>query len=77
MSWITWMAMLLAWSLAGVAIAYLFGRFTQRGEFGEEAAEPLPQGVSDLRRAKRARGASRAEARTKVRREATGGHHVH
>lgn len=77
MSWITWTAILVAWPLVGLAIAYWFGRTTQRGELEERAAELLPQGVSDLRRAKRARDASRAAAQTKVRREATGGRRVH
>jgi hypothetical protein len=77
MNWITWVAILVAWPLVGLAVAYLFGRFTDRGEFDGNAAELLPPGVSYLRRAKRARGASRAAAQTKVRREATGGRRVH
>jgi hypothetical protein len=77
MSWITWVAILVAWPLVGLAVAYLFGGFTRRGEFEEGAAELLPPGVSDLRRARRARGASRAAAQTKVRREAMGGRRVH
>jgi hypothetical protein len=77
MSWVTWVAILIAWPLVGLAVAYLFGRFTQRGEFEESAAELLPPGVSYLRRAKRARGAPRAATQTKVRREAMGGRRVH
>jgi hypothetical protein len=73
MSWITWVAILVAWPLVGLAVAYLFGRFTHRGEFEGSAAELMPPGVSYLHRPKRARGASRAPAETKVRREATGG----
>jgi hypothetical protein len=32
MSWITWVAVLVTWSLVGLLVAYLFGRFTHRGE---------------------------------------------
>src|SRR5262249_11044584 len=32
MSWITWVAILVGWPMLGLAVAYLFGRFTHRGE---------------------------------------------
>jgi hypothetical protein len=73
MSWITWVAILVAWPLVGLAVAYMFGRFTHRGEAYGNAAELSPPVVSYLRRAKRVRVATRA-AQTKV---ATGGRGVH
>jgi len=78
MSWITWVAILVAWPLVGLAVAYFFGRFTHRGELYGNAAELLPPVVSYLRRAKRSRVATRAVAgQTKVPREATGARRVH
>jgi len=77
MSWITWVVILVAWPLVGLAVAYLFGRFTHRGEVYGNVAQLLPPVVSYLRRAKRARVATRAVTQTKVRREATGGRRVH
>jgi hypothetical protein len=78
MSWMTWVAILIAWPLVGLVVACLFGRFTHQSEFEGSAAELLPPGVSYLRRAKRVRGASRSPlAQPKVRREATGGPRVH
>jgi hypothetical protein len=77
MSWITWAAVLIAWPLVGLAVAYLFGRFTQRGEVYGDAGELSPPVVSYLRRAKRARALSRAVTQAKLRREAAGGRSVH
>ena len=77
MSWITWAAILIAWPLVGLAVAYLFGRFTHRGEAYGDAGELSPPVVSYLRRAKRARALSRAVAQAKPRREAAGGRNVH
>jgi hypothetical protein len=77
MSWITWVAILVAWPLVGLAVAYLFGRFTHGGEVYGNDDQLSPRVVSYLRGAKRARAATRATAQTKVRREATGGRRVH
>jgi deoxyinosine 3'endonuclease (endonuclease V) len=77
MSWITWAAVLIAWPLVGLAVAYLFGRFTQRGEVYGGAAELSPPVVSYLRRARREKALSRAVAQAKPRREAAGGRSVH
>ena len=75
MSWITWVAVLIAWPLLGLAVAYLFGRFTHRGEVYGHAGELAPPVVSYLRRARRARSLSRA-VHAKARSEATGGRRV-
>jgi hypothetical protein len=78
MSWITWVAVLVAWPLVGLAVAYFFGRFTHRGELYGNAAHLLPPVVSYLRRGKRDRVARRAAAApTKVLREAAGRYRVH
>jgi hypothetical protein len=77
MSWITWVAVLVMWPLVGLAVAYLFGRFTHRGEVYGNAGQLSAPVVSYLRRAKRARFPSRAAAQAKARREATGGRRVH
>jgi len=77
MSWITWVAVLVIWPLVGLAVAYLFGRFTHRGEVYGNAGQLAPPVVSYLRRAKRARAPSRAAAQTKARSEAAGGRRIH
>lgn len=77
MSWITWVAVLVMWPLVGLAVAYLFGRFTHRGEVYGNAGQLAPPVVSYLRRAKRAGVSSRAAAQTKARNEATGRGRVH
>lgn len=60
MSWITWMAILGAWSLAGLGIAYLFGRFTHEVDTWGHADDLAPPVVSYLRHVKRAKGPSHA-----------------
>jgi len=77
MSWITWVAILVAWPLIGLAVAYLFGRFTHRGEVYGNAGQLSPPVLSYLRRAKHDRVSSRAAAQTKGRRQANGGRRVH
>jgi hypothetical protein len=77
MSWITLVAVLVAWSLVGLGVAYLFGRFIHGVEGSGSASDlPLPV-VSYLRRVKRAKTSSRATTHTKTRREATGGRRSH
>ena len=77
MNWITWVAVLVMWPLVGLGVAYLFGRFTHRGEIYGNAGQLSPPVVSYLRRAKRTRVSARAAAQTKVRREANGARRVH
>ena len=74
MSWITWVAVLVAWPLLGLGVAYLFGRIIDGGEELESAAGLKPPVVSYLRRVKRAKTQSRATTHiTKTRRVAGGG----
>jgi len=77
MSWIAWVSILVAWPLVGLAVAYLFGRFTHRGEIYGNAGQLSPPVVSYLRRAKRARVSSRVVTHPKPRREAAGGRRTH
>ena len=70
MNWVTGMAILGAWSLAGLGIAYLFGRFTHGAEIWGHADDLAPPVVSYLRRVKRAKEPSQAVDKT--RREAAG-----
>jgi hypothetical protein len=78
MSWITLVAVLVAWSLIGLGVAYLFGRFIHGVESSASASDlPLPV-VSYLRRVKRGtKTLSRATSQTKTRREAIGGRRSH
>ena len=75
MSWITWTAIIVAWPLAGLGIAYMFGRFTHAAENWGHADVLAPPVVSYLRREKHAKASSRAPQ--KVRREAVGGRRSH
>ena len=77
MSWITWVAILVAWPLLGLAVAYLFGSFTRRGEDYGNAVELSAPVVSYLRPAKRARVASRAAAQPRTRSQAVAGRRAH
>ena len=74
MSWITLVTVLVAWSLVGLGVAYLFGRFIHGVEVSGSASDrPLPV-VSYLRRVK---GSSRATSHAKARREASAGRRPH
>jgi len=77
MSWITWVAILVAWPLVGLGVAYLFGRFTHGAEIAGNAGELAPPVVSYLRRVKATRAPSRATAHTKARRQAAAGRRPH
>ena len=77
MSWFTLVAVLVTWSLIGLGVAYLFGRFTHGAELSGNAGDLAPPVLSYLRRARRAKTSSRATTQSKVRREATGGRHLH
>jgi len=72
MSWVAWAAILMVWAVVGVAVAYLFGRFTHRGEAYGNAGELSPPVVTYLRRAKRSKVPSRATSQAKHRREVVG-----
>jgi hypothetical protein len=65
------------WPLLGLGVAYLFGRFTHRGEIYGNAGELAPPVVSYLRPAKRTRVSSRGASQAKPRREAASGRRVH
>jgi hypothetical protein len=78
MSWITLVAVLVAWSLIGLGVAYLFGRFIHGAELAGNAGDLAPPVLSYLRRVKRATKApSRATNQTKTRREAIGARRPH
>jgi len=72
MSWITWVAVLVAWPLVGLGVAYLFGRFIHGAELAGNAGDLAPPVLSYLRRVKRVKTSSRATTQTKTRREAAG-----
>lgn len=77
MSWVAWAALLIVWPVVGLAVAYLFGRFTHRGEVYGNVGELSPPVVSYLRRAKRSKVASRITSQVKHRREVAGVRRVH
>lgn len=77
MSWITLAAILVTWTLLGLGVAYLFGRFVQGAETPETASDLAPRVVSYLRRVRRAKTSPRATtaaSHPKTRRVAGGGH---
>jgi len=78
MSWITLVAVLVAWSLIGLGVAYLFGRFIHGAEISGDASDLAPPVLSYLRLVKRApKTSSRATIQTKTRRETVGGRRPH
>jgi hypothetical protein len=76
MSWITWVAVLVAWPLVGLGVAYLFGRFIHGAELAGDASDLAPPVLSYLRRVKRTKTSSRATNQTKAR-QAVGGRRPH
>jgi len=70
-SWILWISVVLAWTLVGLVVAYLFGAFARRGE-GPESSTLAPKIVSYLRRQKRSNRSLRPSTHIKIRR-ASGG----
>jgi hypothetical protein len=76
MSWMALVAVLGAWLVVGMGVAYLFGSFIREVESPENAGDLVPPVVSYLRPLKRAKttGRLRAAARIRAQREATGGH---
>ena len=78
MSWITLVAVLVAWSLIGLCVAYLFGRFIHGAEISGDAGDLAPPVLSYLRRVKRtAKISSRATIQSKPRREAVDRRRAH
>ena len=75
MSWITWAAVLVAWPLIGLGIAFVFGRFTHAAEGWGHADDLSPPVLRYLRREKRARASPRAAHKT--RREVAGARRAH
>jgi hypothetical protein len=74
-SWILWISVLLAWTLVGLVVAYLFGGFAHRGET-PESTSLTPKVVSYLRRQKRSNRLLRPSTHIKIRR-ASGGRSRH
>jgi hypothetical protein len=77
MSWITLVAVLVAWLLVGLGMAYLFGRFIHGAEMPGSAGELAPPVLSYMRRTKGARTSSSATTQTKARRDPTGVRRAH
>ena len=78
MSWITLVAVLVAWSLVGLGVAYLFGRFIHGAEFSGDASDLTPPVLSYLRLVRRAaKTSSRATVQAKTRRETVDGRRAH
>jgi len=68
--WIIWVALLVAWSVVALIVAYLFGGWARRGEASE--GRIVSSDVRYLRRRKRASGVHRTSNDTKPRRIAGG-----
>ncbi len=69
--------LVVAWSLVGLGVAYLFGRFIHGAELAGNAGDLAPPVLSYLRRVKRAKTSSRATTHAKARREAAAGRRSH
>ena len=76
MSWVIFIAVLVAWSLIGLGVAYLFGRFVGGVESAENAGDLIPPVLSYLRPKKNGTARPRAPNQTKARREAAARHRV-
>ena len=78
MSWVTWIAMLGAWPVLGLGIAYLFGSLIRGAEAPDDAGDLVPPVLSYLRREKRAKPSGMSEmTQGKGRGGVAGGHQVH
>ncbi len=78
MIWITWIAILVGWTLVGLGVAYLFGRFISGAEAPDDAGELVPPVLSYLRRDKRAKAPIMREiTHAKGRGGVAGGRQVH
>lgn len=72
MGWITVVAVLVAWLLIGLGVAYLFGSFVHRVDELRDIGELASPVLSYLRRAKRAKTLPRAAGQVEARRVAGG-----
>ena len=78
MSWVTLIAMLVAWPVLGLGIAYLFGSLIRGAEAPDDAGDLVPPVLSYLRRDKRAKPSGMSEMpQAKGRGGVAGGHQVH
>jgi hypothetical protein len=78
MIWITWIAILVGWTLVGLGVAYLVGRFISGAEAPDDAGDLVPPVLSYLRREKRAKPSGMSEmTQAKGRGGVAGGHQVH
>ncbi len=73
----SWVAVLVAWPMIGLAVACLFGRFTGEEEAPDKTSALIALVVSHIRRSKRAKTSSRATTHASRRREVAGGRRVH
>jgi len=71
MNWVILLSVLVAWLLAGLAVAYLFGRFIRGVETPDDAGDLISPVVSYLRPNRRVKTASRVRvlAQAKARRQ--------
>jgi hypothetical protein len=78
MSWVTLIAMLVAWPVLGLGITYLFGSLIRGAEAPDDAGDLVPAMLSYLRCEKRAKAPGVSEiTHAKGRGGVTGGHQVH
>lgn len=78
MNWMIVLAVLVAWCLIGLGVAYLFGRFIGGVGTPDDATDLSPPVLSYLRRAKRAKvPRARGATQIKPQRKAVGGHRLH
>ena len=78
MSWVTWIAILVAWPVFGLGIAYVFGSLIRGAEAPDDAGDLVPPVLSYLRREKRAKPSGMSEmTHAKGRGGVAGGHQVH
>jgi len=78
MNWMTWIAILVAWPLLGLGVAYLFGRLIRGVEVPDVAGDLMPPVLSYLRRHKHAKAPRvREVTHAKGRGGVAGGRQVH
>jgi nitrate reductase gamma subunit len=70
-SWIFWISLLLAWTVLGLVVAYVFGGFARRSEASESTTH-APRVVTYLRRQKRPNRPLRPTTHIRIRRAAGG-----
>jgi hypothetical protein len=78
MNWIIWIAILVAWPVFGLGVAYLFGRFIWGAQALDNAGDLAPPVLSYLRREKRDKAPGMHEiGHAKERGGVAGGRQVH